>query len=1091
MQSSAEFSRVAAGREFWFVATLFLASGFSSLIYQVVWTRLLVLVFGSTTLATSTVLAVFMGGLALGSFVAGKLADRVRRPLVWYGVLEGTIGIWALAAPLLFQSALPLYRFVWQEAHPTFLLASLVRFGVASAILLVPTACMGATLPLLSKFVATSLQMVGVRVGTLYAVNTAGAVGGALWSGLILLPEIGMRATTMVAAGINFVLFLLVLAMAPGAEKLRQEEAQRAAESEAPAETPGVIRLIVVVFAASGAVSMVYEVAWTRALLMIIGSSTYAFTIMLSTFLIGIFAGSLLCARLIDRTRQPLPWFAITEMLVFLCAFLALFQFNLLPWWNLQINAALPGNPDAAMLARFLLAGTILLPLSSCLGATFPIAVKACTRQIAGVGRTVGTLYAANTLGAIVGAFAAGFALIPLIGIEKTICAAALTNFLLGTALFVPVSTVRTRVKILSILSCLALIGWIVLRPGIWDRTILSFAQPERRKLVSEPLEFKSFDDFAKALHQRGRVVFWRDGSSSNVAVWESATKAHHSLVTNGHIDGSDGGDMPVQVLLAGFPLMLKPEAKDVAVVGWGTGVTAGTTTRFPVESITVIELEPAVVQTSRFFHHVNHAPENDRRVTVEYNDARNYLLATDKKFDVLISEPSNPWQAGVCNLFTGEYFKICRACLKPGGIFSLWLQVNEVAPDNMRSVLGALSSAFPYQLAMAATPSNLVVLASDTPLTIDADELDKRLANKLIASELARVGVKSANAFIGRFQADSKGIARLAAGRPPNVDDTNRLEYAVGKTYESSLFGDDNRKLLDSVAAPPPLRTEAGTPMSRQQLAARLAAVAEELLSSGNPVDAMKWARLSLNLADSADALRVNGSASLAMGRLQEAYQWWRQALDRDPRNLKTLYMRCATNLHFNDLDSVRTDYQRILEIDPADRFARYAMAERSLKLKEPPAVALKHLGSLPEDEQFVAHHNDVLYVAAQAECELGRTDKAKALVERYLKLQPRSVAGGRLLGTILFKEGDALESTAWWTRSLNNGMVQAEPMYRRAAQLVKAGDEANAAKLLRQAFELFPKVRTLDPALAALARRDPRLAEIMDKVMVLSPYE
>ncbi|HEY9869575.1 MAG TPA: fused MFS/spermidine synthase [Candidatus Obscuribacterales bacterium] len=1073
------------------MATLFLASGFSSLIYQVVWTRLLVLVFGSTTLATSTVLAVFMGGLALGSFAAGKLADRVKRPLLWYGVLEGAIGIWALVAPLLFEGALPLYRFVWQEAHPTFLLASLVRFGVASAILLVPTACMGATLPLLSRFVATSLQLVGARVGTLYAVNTAGAVGGALWSGLILLPEIGMRATTMVAAGINFVLLLLVLAMAPGAEKLQQEEAQRAKEGETPAEAPGVIRLIFVVFAVSGAVSMVYEVAWTRALLMIIGSSTYAFTVMLSTFLIGIFAGSLLCARLIDRTRQPLPWFAITEMLVFLCAFLALFQFNLLPWWNLQINAALPDNPDAAMLARFLLAGTILLPLSSCIGATFPIAVKACTRQIAGVGGTVGTLYAANTLGAIVGAFAAGFALIPLIGVEKTICAAAVTNFLLGTALFVPVSTVGTRVKIVSILSCLALIGWIVLRPGIWDRTILSFAQPERRKLISEPLEFKSFDDFVKTMHQRGRVVFWRDGSSSNVAVWESASKVHHSLVTNGHIDGSDGGDMPVQVLLAGFPLMLKPEAKDVGVVGWGTGVTAGTTTRFPVESITVIELEPSVVQASPFFHHVNHAPENDRRVTVEYNDARNYLLATERKFDVLISEPSNPWQAGVCNLFTSEYFKICRACLKPGGIFSLWLQTNEVAPDNMRSVLGALGSAFPYQLAMAATPSNLVVLASDAPLTIDQDKLDKMLANKAIASELSRVGVKSSNALIGRFQADSQGIARLAAGHPPNIDDTNHLEYAVGKTYESSFFGNDNRKLLDSVAAPPPLRAASGTALPPELLSARLAAVAEELLSSGNPVDAMKWARMSLDLVKNADALRVNGSASLAMGRLQQAYQWWQQALDKDPRNLKTLYIRCATNLHFEDLDSARRDYERILEIDPADRFARYAMAERSLKLKEPAAVALKHLGSLPDDEQFVAHHNDVLYVAAQAECELGRTDRAKALVERYLKLQPRSVSGSRLLGTILFKEGDTLEATAWWTRSLNNGMVQAEPMYRKAAQLLQAGDEANAAKLLRQAFQFFPKVRTLDPGLAALAKRDPRLKRIMDKVMVLSPYE
>ncbi len=1081
------FERATSGQDYWFVAVLFAASGFSSLIYQVVWTRLLVLVFGSTTIATSTVLAVFMGGLALGSFLAGRVVDRVHRPLFWYGVLEGLIGIWALATPLLFDSAIPLYRFIWQNSHPDFFFASLVRFFVAAAILLIPTTCMGATLPLLSKHLTTSVKFAAAQVGTLYAINTVGAVGGVLWAGFILLPGMGMSETTMFAAVINLALLALVLAHAKRLEVRR--EAERQAEPPQVLETiPVSAVLIVLSFAASGALSMIYEVGWTRALLMVIGSSTYAFTVMLATFLIGIFSGSLICAKIVNQAKEPLSWFGILQLAVCVCALIALFQFNLLPWWNLQINAIVPDNPDAAMFGRFVLAGSILLPLSCCLGATFPLAVRACATELAKIGGTVAALYSANTLGAIVGAFAAGFVFVPLFGVEKTLLLTAAANYMLGVALLAPTKTIRRPIKIVSVAICLALIGWLVVRPAAWDKSVIAFAQPERRKL-DEKLRFSSHAEFVKLLRDSGRVLFWKDGASSNVAVWESADKSKHSFITNGHVDGSDGGDMPVQCLLGGFPMVFRPDAADVAVIGWGTGVTVGTVARFPVKSITAIELEPAVVQASPFFHHVNYAPELDPRVDIQFNDARNYLLATDKQFDVVISEPSNPWQAGVCNLFTSEFFKICHNTLKKDGIFALWLQTSEVSPFNVRSIFASLRSQFRYQLAMHPCPANLVILASDTPLTLDVDKVRALFANRRVATTLARVGVKSPEAVVSRLQADTAGIAKLVDDAPANVDDTNHLEYSVGRTYETYSFADKNQQMMDTIAIAPPFRVAVPDTLSPESQAQTLARVAQDLLNSGKPKEALRWVDLSLAVKQNTDALRVAGYAHLKMGNLAEAYNWWGRALALDPTDQTTLQLRCAAYLEFGQTELARQDCQRMLSIDPNDAFARYALAERSVVLKEPGQVAIKLLGSLPDDRTFVAGHHDVLHVAAAAYYRLGDQKKAQTLLEEYMTLEPTSVMGARLLGTVLFNQGDTSPAAGWWARSLYSGMIQSGPLFRKASQLAKSGDDTAAAQILTEAVDLYPDAGARYPELMALSKRNQQVGRLLSKINAILP--
>ncbi|MBX9722662.1 MAG: fused MFS/spermidine synthase, partial [Candidatus Obscuribacterales bacterium] len=323
------------------VTLLFLLSGLSSLIYQVIWTRQMVFVFGSSTFASATVISAFMGGLAIGSFIAGKYADKIRNPFLCYGILEGVIGVWAIMAPFMFEAALPLYKMFWQQFHFSVLPFSVLRFCVVSLILLPPTACMGATLPLLSKFVTSSLSVVGNRVGTLYSINTLGAVSGALISGFYLIPAHGLFVSTMIAAATNILLAVLVFLLN---KELNAEPAtipEESAELNIPDDSDRAIENIkqettiskqalftIIAFGNSGAIAKINEVAWTRALLLVIGSTTYAFSIMLSTFLIGIFIGSFVCAKYVDQFKNAYFSFSVLQVLLGLAGLASICLFN-------------------------------------------------------------------------------------------------------------------------------------------------------------------------------------------------------------------------------------------------------------------------------------------------------------------------------------------------------------------------------------------------------------------------------------------------------------------------------------------------------------------------------------------------------------------------------------------------------------------------------------------------------------------------------------------------------------------------------------------------------------------------------------------
>jgi len=826
------------------VLALFLFSGFSSLIYQVVWTRLLVLVFGSTTYATSTVLGVFMGGLALGSFIAGRLADRIKKPLLWYGILEGIIGLWALLVPILFQLALNSYRHLGEMNFATFSTAILLE---AAAILIIPTTCMGATLPLLARFLTDSLSIVGQRVGTIYATNTLGAVLGTLAAGFILLPALGMSATTTVAALLNILLLVVVLFVSSAFEKSQVET-----ESTSAGDTTGDAvkhradpRVMTALFAiaVSGAAAMLYEVCWTRTLSMVIGSSTYAFTIMLATFLTGIFLGSLAMAWVADRVKKPVAWFGIFQLLICLACLVSMHLLPYLPWWNLLLNRDMPQDSLASLRVRLILSACTLLPLTACLGAIFPLVVKSCATDLKNLGRSVGTIYSFNTIGAIIGALLTGFVLVPLLGVERTLLVSCAVNLIVGLILIsVDSEKSQKRTIAFATLGCIAALACVFV-PHLWDRTLLLVGQTYRRTMRDGILQFSTLEQWKDFLATRS-VVYYKDGPCSTVGVLNIADSdaTTCALVTNGCIDAGDGPDMVQQVTLGIYPMLWRPNIKDVCVIGWGSGVTTGELLQFPVRSITAIELEPAVLEASYFFRSVNYLADRDKRVKIEYNDGRNYLLATNKKFDLIVSEPSNPWQVGVCNLFTSEYFGVCKERLNTGGTLAVWMQLTEVSPSMTRCVLASLKNKFRYCVTIAANEDNIIVLASDEPLKGSWQNIrDGYLSNAAVKRDLSRLNIGSPEAILARIVATAEGLDGVIRGAPENTDNRNYLEYVVGETYENKTFYAANDAMFDNAVGDPSRDIDWGT-LSNSEIAEVKNRVAAEATRFERPELAKAW---------------------------------------------------------------------------------------------------------------------------------------------------------------------------------------------------------------------------------------------------------
>lgn len=1107
------------GRALWlFITALFAFSGLSSLMYQVLWMRQLEFLFGATILATSTVLAIFMGGLALGAFLAAQYVDRIRNQFLWYGILEGIIGLWALLAPIMFSSFTPIYQYSWQHWHVSPLMFNLIRVISAAIVLLPPTACMGATLPLLSRFITSSLENVGDRVGSLYSVNTIGAVVGTAVAGFILLPEIGTQATTFVAATINFFLCAAVfawhklcgnsfeatgLAAAPdvGASS-EQSQLSPTPNSESIAASAWKVRTAIILFGVSGAFTMIYEVAWTRALLMIIGSTTYTFSIMLASFLIGIVIGSFICSKIIDRQKDAFAVLALLEMGAALATFLAMWCFARLPYWNIQLNYMFLNFDGASNIIRLALSGLILMPLTMCLGALFPAVIKACTCTLQKVGNTVGTVYASNTIGAIGGALLGGFLLIPSFGGEFTLILCGLGNLAIGVIILAMAPSIRTDFKMSAAVALILCLVSLPNMPEIWDRKATTWAQPLRRHMLRDKTAGldKNYEDFIAGINEAVELLFYKEGLGSNVAILRSRGNVV-SLVTNGHVDASNSGDMEVQQVLGYLPMVAHPDPKTVAIVGWGSGVTTGTTEQFKSPtSIKTIELEPVVVESSTWFNAVNHGALKDKRLSIEQNDGRNYLLATDEKYDVIISEPSNPWQVGVCNLFTKEYFDIVRQRLASHGIFSLWLQTFEVGPKNIREVLAAIHSVFPYTLTFVGGQANLVVLCSETPITIDYARVAQMAAEDQAKTRDKRLkSITTAEQLLSHLALTNDGLTKLVQGATPNSDDRNKLQYDIAKTYETKNFYLENSSMLATNMGDPYLQINWGK-MDAGTISDTMAKIAEEAIQVSPQVAGNWLSSAAAHSKKTPELYRVAGLVHLATVKAEQAQRDWQTGLELSPDNRSLLLTRASYYTVAQQRDKAIADYQTILKRNPQDKRVRVELAQMyaptltgatsNLADVDAPSI-LKYLGDLPNDQEFVKSTPMVLLLAAEANYKLARLAEAQKLVDRYLAIVPKSVPATRLAGTLKAAQGNRLAAAYWWHKSFalasqHDGAVKC---LEQAGAFVRNNQTDAAVDQLRLAIEFDPGYEKPRMALQTLVPQNKKAAELLRELNELGP--
>ena len=784
-----------------FVYALFFVSGATALIYEVVWARMLTQIFGNTTHAIATVLSAFMGGLALGSYVLGRLADTRRNAFLIYGLLEGGVGVYGLVIPTLFAFTQQAYSRLYGLAETSFTVFSLALFLLCFAVILIPTALMGATLPMLSRFSITQFASLGRRIGDLYAINTLGAVVGCALSGFYLIPELGLRGSVRLAAALNLSIAALVIVAVMW---LRGRRTVAADAPEAPpasaATAPSYLdAALLAAFGLSGAAAMVYENAWTRALTLVIGMSTYSFTVMLTTFLVGLGVGSLLYARWWGTRDVGVAGFGLLQLLIALSALATIPLFERLPFLCLRLHKGFGDSFGQFLSIQVALSALVMIVPTLLLGTTFPVVARIYTQSLYRIGTSIGTAYASNTLGAIVGAFLGGFVLIPVLGVQNSIGLAVTVSAAAGVVLVALDARVR-RVRRLATAGAMFVVAvFAVLSFGTWDKGVMtSGVTIYAHNYASLPT-----DALRREWMERDDLLYYREGLTATISVHRSAGSNYLYEKTNGKVDASFG-DAPTQLMVGYLPMLLNPGAKRVLVIGMGSGMTAKAVAAFPVERLEVAEIEPAVIEGARFFAEKNGRIHDDPRVRFVHADGRNYLLAVRERYDVIISEPSNPWIAGIGNLFTREYYQEALSKLAEGGVFGQWMQTYGMAPEDLRMVYRTFADVFPDVSLWAVNDSDMLLIGTARPQRLRRADLQAVLAARPIArQDLRELGFVDAYSLMAMYLMPKAALLKMAGEAEHNLDDFPRLEFLAPRNLgrETTTL---NARLTRAFTVPP-----------------------------------------------------------------------------------------------------------------------------------------------------------------------------------------------------------------------------------------------------------------------------------------------
>jgi len=773
------------------VAACFFATGAAGLIYEIIWNRTLALLMGNTAYSLATLLTVFMGGLALGAWVGGHWPPRGRWALRTYGLLELGIGLYCLLLPRMLDAAAPLFTAIYRNHYGSMVRFNLMQFCVVGLILLIPTTMMGATLPILTRFLVTRMGVLSRTVGVLYAVNSGGAFVGALLCGLLLLPTLGVERSYLVAILTNGIVGLIAIALsyvvptslpvAPTVEEplrgLRKSaEKRRDPERPGPAFTPGVLLLG---FGLSGFAAMVYQVAWTRSVTLSTGSSTYAFTLIAGAFILGLTLGSLTLGWMGDRSWGGYV-LGLLPVLIGLTSVITVAALGRLP---VAMSRLLQSEPTFAELqwSQFRTVFFIYLLPTFCMGGMLPIVSRFVTRGPDDVARSVGNAYAANALGTILGSFAGGFLLIPWVGMRWSILIGAGISSLVGAVFLYQAASTNRPLRLPLVAGVVVLAGLAILVAPRWDQVVMTSGPFIKAKNYASG-GGDSDAQIRARMHRGDEIIYYREGVSTLVTVTQSS-QDRRSLITSGKPDAFSYAS--TQNWLGHLPMLLRPDAADVLIVGLGGGSTLGSVLAHPnPKAVDCVEISAEVADAAReyFSKYTDHALD-DQRVKLIIGDGRVHLQHTDRAYDVIISQPSNPWMAGASALFTRDFFELVKGRLRPGGLSCIWFQGFRMPVENFKSLAAAWASVWPHcSIWTSRVSGEFLFVGSPEPLSVDFARLDARFKLPKVASQMNAIMMPAPPDALSYLVAVDDGVRTVAGGATVNTDENSRIEYDTPK---------------------------------------------------------------------------------------------------------------------------------------------------------------------------------------------------------------------------------------------------------------------------------------------------------------------
>ncbi len=1033
---------VSRGQLFGILLCFFL-SGAAGLVYQVAWGKALGLVFGNTVYAIATVLAVFMGGLALGSAWWGRRSERAANPVTLYGWMELAIA----AAGALSLLGLSGVRSLYISAYP-FVAGSTpallaLRFTGSAMVLLLPTFLMGGTLPVLVQGLTRSSADLGARVSRLYWVNTLGAVAGTLAAGFALLPLFGQKRTVALAVLLNVIAGVIALVLAR-----RIAPAAPATDETAVAATGAAVQpagFLLTCFAVVGATAIAYEIGWTRLLVTFLGSSTYAFTLMLATFLAGIVLGSLAFEAWIARRGEvTLGGFAMTQTLTGVAALGFLVFYQQIPSIVPAVLRATHETFTGLVVAQFVTSALAMLPAAFIFGFNFPLVVVLIAGRDAsqpGRGAAVGRAYAANTLGAIAGATSVGFFLMPRLGAFRLLAMVAATNLALAGLLRLREKN-RRPLMLAGNGALLAAVLFVAFSGAFYNRAVATFAAM---------LYYDIYQGKLTIAEQAATtdIIFVADGLNATVSV--AAGEDYIAVRTNGKVDASNH-DQLTQYMMGHLGALFHPAPKRVLVIGFGSGMTVASVARYPdVERIDCVEIEPGMIQAAPYLEQLNHGVLRDPRVHVILDDARNFLLTTREQYDLIVSEPSNPWIAGVSALFTDEFYREARARLRPGGMLVQWVQGYALFPADFRMVLSTFVPHFPQVTLWRGEDPDFLLLAQTDSKPLELGRLRAMWSNEALQKDYDALNMSEPEGLLAYHRLDDVDLRSLVDPALRNTDDNSRLEFHAPRALLAKGLADANFALVwKGRTATLPRDVRFDDPRT-----ALLAATHTALLND----DAGRAAYFLEPLLDDPASYAVE----ILRARLAEARDDYHAAKEHYTAalHLDSSAMRAANGLadvafHNKDYDTAELLYRQVLGRQPSYLRAMQGLVKVLRQHENWPQAALWQARQIAVDPD-----PDAADFATLGELLLHTAD-AKGAEEAFhsaLQRDAYSYAAHRALGN-LFRERKSWDLARQHLEiAVRHFPDNDAGIYVALYEVYQAlGKRGSAAELLRQGRRMFP---------------------------------